>query len=461
MKRRTFLLGSTLPFLNLLSADHIRSKPLFIPPMLKPSYVDNKKVFNLNVKEGSSNFLNSKETKTYGVNLDYLGSTISFRNKDQVELVVKNSLKEKVALHWHGLVIEGKFDGNPHNTIKRGDTFVSKLNTSQKAATLFYHPHTLHETGRQTFMGIGGLIYIEDDEKDDLKLPSEYGVDDIPIVIQDRKFKSNGDFDYRLSAHERMMGPFGNVILTNGVINPHINVSAKMVRLRILNASNARYYVLKMSDNRPIYHIAGDNSLLQRAYKTPKIILAPAERAEVLIDFSRDYKRELSLKDSMSKIDIVRFNVNKRSSNSYKVPTHKLTTLSTDEYRGAKRRTFYLNDAGMMGGFTINKKRMKISVINEKVKLNTPEIWTVVNRSHMAHPMHFHGTGFSVLSRNGKGIYVSENCLKDTVSLQRGEMVDLGMTFTKEADDKFPYMYHCHVLEHEDGGMMGQFSVTI
>ena len=265
MKRRNFLIGSSalLGTSSLFATSSntlpkALSKPLPIPPLLETR----NGVYRLHVKEGFKKFFSQSLTKTYGINGDFLGPTLRFKTGEQVRLHVKNELSEDVTLHWHGMEVAGKSDGGPHQVVKPKETWVTGFQVAQPASMCWYHPHTMHKTGEQVYKGLAGLIYIEDEEEAALPLPREYGVDDIPVVLQDRRFDARGQFMYVRSMHDRMMGLQCNVFLANGEIQPYLEVEPKPLRLRILNGANARIFQLGFDKDVSVAQIAGDSSLL-------------------------------------------------------------------------------------------------------------------------------------------------------------------------------------------------------
>jgi len=172
---------------------------------------------------GVKEFYKGKKTKTLGYNGDYLGPVIRVHNGEEVAIKVKNNLKEQTTVHWHGLLVDGNKDGGPHTGIKPGETWYPTFTIHKPAATLWYHPHLLDKTGKQVYRGLAGLLYIDDDKSDKLDIPKKYGIDDIPLIIQDRKFNKDGIFEYNLGMQDIMMGLQGNTILVNGAINPFFN----------------------------------------------------------------------------------------------------------------------------------------------------------------------------------------------------------------------------------------------
>src|SRR5699024_11172316 len=156
----------------------------------------------------------------------------------------------------------------------------------QPAATLWYHPHPEQQTGRQVYKGLAGLFLIEDEDSDRLDIPKEYGVDDVPLVIQDKRFNPDGSFEYDLGMHDVMNGLQGETMLVNGSVNPFVEAQRGMMRLRLLNGSNANVYELSFSNSQSFHQIASDGGFLEEPAKMDKIVLSTAERAEILVDFS-------------------------------------------------------------------------------------------------------------------------------------------------------------------------------
>lgn len=468
MQRRDFVkLGIISSWSTFLGANSTKqyittfpsfSKPLAIPPVLKPKiHKDGTKEYNLNIQEGEVGFFNGAKTKTFGVNTDFLGPTIRVKKDDTIRINVKNSLKEKTVLHWHGLKVPGINDGGPNRSIKINDTWSTQYKINQRSSLCWYHPHTHEKTGEQVFMGIAGLFLIDDEESINIKLPKLYGIDDIPLVVQDRRFDINGQFLYKQSMHDTMMGVTGNFSLINGVIDPYLEISPKTIRFRILNGSNARIYRFMFNDKRFFYQVAGDSSFLPRPIKMNTLLLSPGERAEIIIDLSDLSGKEILFGDELGGKPLLKILVRNEKKQHFTIPK-KLTKIT--EYQNIKNvkiREFVLNTRP--GYLAINDKRMDMKRIDEEVILGKTEIWRIKNPVKMPHPFHIHGCNFKVLSRNGKNPYLNETGLKDTVVIYGNETVDIAIKFEYEATKEYPYMYHCHILEHEDAGMMGQFIV--
>jgi FtsP/CotA-like multicopper oxidase with cupredoxin domain len=344
----------------------------------------------------------------------------------------------------------------------------------------------LHRTGIQVYFGLAGLLYIDDEHSKALDLPSTYGVDDIPLVLQDRSFNQDGSLRYLGSMHDRMMGMMGQLMLVNGTAFAGFKVQKRLTRLRILNGSNARIYNLEFEDQREFLQIATDGGLLEHPVAMRDIVLAPGERAEILVEFVPDDDVLLRHKpiprragsgaatmgmmgNMMAANDqpfaIMRFDAAQSSSTVQAIPVRLTVPRNWSPHEAARTRRFNLNmqmGMGMMrgGGFGINGRPMDMRRIDQRVPLGDVEIWEIVNQSPMAHPFHIHDTQFRIIDRNGHAPMASEQGLKDTVLVYPREKVRIITQFENYADAIKPYMFHCHILEHEDAGMMGQFVVV-
>lgn len=226
MKRRTFLKNSStmialtglagmgLPIRSAFSKTmtaQSTSIPLPIPKLLKN--LDNSgetATFAMDVRQGSVEFFQGKQTSTLGYNGDFLGPTIRVKKGQKFKLNLKNNLQEVTTLHCHGLHVPAIWDGGPRQLISPGAEWKPEFTIKQEAATLWYHPHAMGLTGSQVYKGLAGLFLIEDEVSDRLDIPKTYGIDDIPLVIQDRRFFTNGQFAYVQSMHDIINGVMGN-----------------------------------------------------------------------------------------------------------------------------------------------------------------------------------------------------------------------------------------------------------
>ncbi len=460
---------------------------LKIPPLLRPTTEGAVSAFNLNIRNGSSQFFKGVNTPTIGVNGDYLGPTLLMRKGTKVRLNVSNDLEEPTTLHWHGLHLPAKNDGGPHQVVQAGERWLPEFEIKNEASTYWYHGHMLHKTGSQVWKGLAGLIIIEDENSDHLPLPKQYGVDDIPLVLQDRRFNETGNLEYLSFMPDLMMGMRGDVMLVNGSVRPWFEATTDKIRFRLLNGSNARNYNLGFNDGRTFKQITSDGGFLEQSIETKRLFLSPGERAEIIVDIPKDQKLVLrnfpSSRNRMSgmgmmghmmggvddneRYDILEIRPSENLKPMVSVP-EKLVNLpeaNADQVARTRRFTMEMGmGMGMMMGkranaFTINGRSMDLGRIDERVKLGDTEIWELSNLSPLPHPFHIHDVQFRILDRNRRPPYANEHGFKDTVLVGPQEVVRVLVSFRDYADENNPYMYHCHILEHEDAGMMGQFVV--
>ena len=480
------ILGSTLAGFGQRAPLHIN--PLKIPAQEHGKREGNATVYDLTVQNGTSEFIDQIRTATRGINGSYLGPTLRFKDGDNVKINVKNTIGETTTLHWHGLHLPANQDGGPHQPIKDGETWSPEFQIKQRAASFWYHSHLMHKTAEQVWQGLAGMIIVEDAESEVLDLPRDYGVDDFPVVLQDRRFSNDGEMYYDPSRHDVMSGLVGNIPFANGTVSAFVEAKSALLRLRILNGSNASTYNLGFSDNRPFQQIGTDGGLLEAPAKTDNIILSPGERAEIVVDVSggKNFILQSRSNGSNQGMGMMRQGIgrmmnggNSETFNFLEIrPSETLKFSSTVPAKlteidwlnptdAVKIRKFVLEMSMgpmMMLGFgnshTINDKAMQINRIDEVVKRGDTEIWEIGNTSPLPHPFHIHDVQFQILDRNGKKPHAGERGLKDTVLVYPGEIVRVIAKFTDYADPDLPYMYHCHILEHEDAGMMGQFTVV-
>ncbi|MGM0523771.1 MAG: multicopper oxidase family protein [Bacillota bacterium] len=430
-----------------------------IPPLIEdtdPS--ENKTAFEITAEASSRAFVDGVETDTLGYNGDYLGPTIKVRRGEEVSATITNEMEDLTTIHWHGLEVDAEDDGGPHSGILPGASWNPEFTIDQPAATLWYHPHPEKDTGRQVYNGLAGMFIIEDDVTDQLPLPKDYGENDIPLIIQDKRFDQNGNFKYDLQMPDIMTGLMGDTMLVNGAVAPELDTEQGLMRFRILNGSNARVFELELNNHQSFYQIASDGGLLEQPVEMNRLVLGPAERAEIVIDFS-DVDMGESRQLMNEAVPFMTFNVNKEPTPGIELPDQLTTIEEIPTSESVTTREFVFQ--GMGPSVNINGKQFDMDRIDEVVELNTTEIWEVTNDSGMGmmggtvHPFHAHGVQFQIISRDGNPPPPNETGWKDTFIVYPGETVRAIARFKHEG----VFMYHCHILEHEDAGMMGQFDV--
>src|SRR6516162_1823701 len=291
LTRRQFAIGSAgvvsggLAWSRLAesASDHF-DRPLPIPRLIDAAKLGN--AVNLRAALGRHAFVEGKPTKSYGYSAPVLGPVIRLRRGDEVQMTVENALDVDTTVHWHGLLVPGDVDGGPHQPIKPGDVRRLALKIDQPAATNWFHPHPHHDTARQVYMGLTGMIIVDDGSSAHLRLPQTYGADDLPIILQDRSFERDGSLGYNPSPMATAYGSRGDTIVTNGVIRPFAKVPRALVRLRLLNGANARNFDLRFSDERTFHVIASDGGFLSEPVGVSQLKMSPGECYEILVNFA-------------------------------------------------------------------------------------------------------------------------------------------------------------------------------
>ena len=427
-------------------------KPLNIPELLEPTIdSDGTKHFNLTMEPGTTAFFPGKKTDTWGINGSYLGPTIRVSRGDQVSFDVENKLGETSTLHWHGMMLPPKMDGGPHQMIEAGKTWSPHWTIDQPSATTWYHPHLHGKTAQHVYRGLAGMFIIDDE--DSKKLPSNYGVNDIPLIVQDKLFTSDGQL---LEDDDTSYGTMGDEILVNGTYDPYLEVTDSQVRFRILNGSNARAYNVGFNDGRSFQLVANDAGLLNEAVTLDRVRLSPGERAEIVVEFEPGDETILRSFSSSAGIESGEFDLLKivaASELTQSSPiSEKLSSIPPIEVpENAKVRQFKLTMEN-----EINDKKMDMQRIDEVVPAGTTEIWEIHNFGP-EHNFHIHDAAFRVLDVNGEEPREFERGRKDTVFVPHGGSVRLVVEFGNHPETEDRLVCHCHLLKHEDEGMMGQF----
>ncbi|WP_027712201.1 multicopper oxidase CueO [Dickeya chrysanthemi] len=556
MRRREFIkLATMLGGANLLPwwsrsvwADERPILP--VPPLLSPDAGGN---LALKLQTGSMRWLAGLETATWGVNGGFLGPALRLEQGQAVTLNVTNTLPETTTLHWHGLEIPGNADGGPQAEITPGSTWSAAFRVEQPAATAWFHPHTHGVTGRQVAMGLGGLILIQDVASRALPLPSQWGVDDIPLILQDKRLDAKGQIDYQLDVMSAAVGWFGDLMLTNGARYPQHHAPRGWLRLRVLNGCNARSLTLAAGDGRPLYVIASEGGLLAEPVQMSALTVLMGERFEVLVD-ARDGKTfdmvtlpvtqmGMSLPPFDQPLPVLRIQPTVQPG-AGQLPETLASLPALPSTSGLKTRQLQLTmdpqldmlgmqalmqrygmqamagmnmaEHGSMSGMSMpsgsgqngmnhgnmnhsnmnhgdmNHNAMNHGAMNHgamnsptgqtaldmmsanringaafqmgqpmfEVKRGDLEVWSISGQGDMMlHPFHIHGTRFRILSENGKPPAAHRQGWKDIVHVE-GARSEVLVQFNHPAPKERAFMAHCHLLEHEDSGMMMSFTVS-
>jgi FtsP/CotA-like multicopper oxidase with cupredoxin domain len=435
---------------------------LAIPP-IAPSHLDEqgRRVFDLEAESGRHDF-GDGPVQTWGFNGDYLGPTLRASRGEEVLVNVHNGLDEETTLHWHGMHLPAAMDGGPHTPVAPGATWSPQWRIDQPAATLWYHPHPHGETAEHVYRGLAGLFLIDDPTTDVAALPHEYGVDDIPVVVQDKKFAGD-QLDFGASLFG--MGILGDTIVVNGTLAPYQEVTTERVRLRLLNASNARTYEFGFADGRDFQLVGTDGGLLSAPVTTDHIMLSPAERAEIVVTVRPGERAVLrsnppSLGAPLAQFyggsdgfDVLELRAAPALERSAAVPDRLVDVPALDASAATQTRSLSMADQ------SINNQQMDMSRIDATIAPGAIERWFVRNNDGLPHSLHIHGVSFQVASIDGAAPPAQLGGWKDTVYLTPDREYEFVIRFPEYTDPTIPYMYHCHILYHEDQGMMAQFLV--
>ena len=452
---------------------------LWLPPVLEG------KNFELTLSKNSKSFWAGATTSTYGFNgARFWGPTLVFNQGDTVQINVKNDLSEPTTVHWHGLHIPAAMDGGPHQRIQPGGTWSPWFTVKNNAGTFWYHPHPHEATQKQLTYGAGGLIIIKDPVEAALRLPRTYGIDDLPLVLTSRRFYLNDQFSF-----EGDNDKYGDYLLTNGTLDAQVSLPAQYVRLRILNAEIERGYILGFSDNRTFHLIATDGGLVDKPIPLTRLKLMVGERVELLVNLTNDMPG--------SNLDLMAYNSNQpfgfpggepqrgRPNGGYlnnidfrvlhinvarpaALPITQLPqTLTSNRYWTdadvSNRRTIRITPGGTpKSEFAFDNEPYAMQATDhiQIVKLGAIEAWTIVNSRVFGHSFHMHDVQFTIVARSDGPVPDYEQGWKDTVYVPRGQSVTVVARFDDFASDTDSYMYHCHMANHEDAGLMGEFLVV-
>jgi FtsP/CotA-like multicopper oxidase with cupredoxin domain len=458
--------------------------------------------YEVMARPGTASIIPGLPTTIWGYNGLYPGATFMAKRERTIVMRHVNRLPEILSLHQHGGHTPPDSDGTPMLSFSNTDTFAPGAlvgsrtyvypNDNEFPGTLWYHDHGHDVTGANVYSGLAGFFLLGpgDGAADeafravDAALPSGYGRYDIPMVFQDRQFNADGSLYYNSFNHD---GILCDRFLVNGAIQPYLPVARRKYRFRWLNGSNARHYELFLSTGDTFTQIATEGALLPHPVERSSIRITPAERMEVVIDFSRYpvgskvYLVNCLQQTNGAKPDpedinmdfctpLVEFRVHRDEDDPSSIPYELNPAVSAYIHQ-------YLNPANPVnpgvpipvrnwelvrnnGAWQINFKFFDPDRVDVVEKLNTQSIWRLHNSSGgWSHPIHIHDMEFVMLDRNGVPPAPGEAGLKDVFSVGPNEVVRV-MAYWSGPKNVGRYVFHCHNLEHEDMKMMGQFEVV-
>jgi spore coat protein A len=380
-------------------------------------------------------------------------------------------------VHLHGGKTPPESDGYPEDWYPPGESRTYYYPNRQEPALLWYHDHSMGINRLNIYAGLFGLFVIRDAAEQALHLPS--GKYEIPLTLFDRDLKPDGQLSYPVSADpERPWVPevFGEAHLINGKLFPYLDVEPRKYRLRLLNAANGRFYRLSTSPQAPMHQIGSDQGLLPTPLEIANLQLAPGERADVVIDFAGCRGANvLLMSDSF---ELMQFRVGApRVSDGSVLPAALRAVARIAESTAVLTRRLTLdeqtNRVAESEGMLLNKTPWHMP-ITEKPVLGSTEIWELVNLTDDVHPIHLHMVKFQILDRRRfDGFqYMTAGTLRYTGPLLAVDPNEMGWKDTVRVNAKtvtriivpftgYPgrYVWHCHILEHEDNEMMRPYEV--
>jgi suppressor of ftsI/bilirubin oxidase len=440
---------------------------------------------------------------------DYVDPTLAVRTGERVAIKLENGLAEPTVVHWHGLTMDTANDGNGDTLIEPGKSFDYAFEVRNRAGLYWYHPHPHGATAPQTYRGLFGLIAVDDDDESKLRtaLSVVPGETEIPLVLQDRRSASR--HQYSPSIDDQLLGWYGDEVTVNFTPRPYLDVATRRYRLRVLNASNARNFRLAFRRDdgaaMPFLLLGTDGGLIERAIPCNEVLVSPAERIDLLVDFagmpvggyamleSRAFdpmhalperppkrasrpplakhttcapaKREAAtaLVADGAALQLLQFRIRTRAT-ATPPPPAQLCALRAP-LAATEERPLRLGFA--KGRWRINDRVYDMTAAPIVVARNAVETWLIRNyHTSMPHAMHLHGFQFRVLERetspdaiaplalDKEGRVATDLGWKDTVLVWPGESVKVAIDFRHPFPGEQTYLFHCHNLEHEDGGMM-------
>lgn len=469
-----------------------------IPRELSDSHIQ------IPIREAEVQILPGRKTKLWTYGGTFPGPTVRRRAGQRTRVTFHHQLPAtagELSVHLHGGHNRTQFDGQPGGLTKshpisyfcripRGlsaresgndllirpggrKTYVYDLvedGRPERAAFQWYHDHRLDRTAPHSWRGLAGMWIVDDELEDSLPLPS--GDRDIPLMIADRSFDRHNQLtDPFTGLQPPADGVAGRSVLVNGAFMPHHEVSARRYRLRILNVSQFRSYNLQLSNGAPMVQIGSDSGLMPKPVRRGEILIGPAERVEVIVDFAGAGGESVELRSGPHRGRnpagarsyagaLMQFRVGRgRVADATRIP-RRLRPLP-DWTKRAKRvpdRSWEISIGGLFKTtWLINGRTFNPARADAFPKLGATETWAFVNRTAVAHVMHIHHNDWYLLARDGKPPPPWEDCLKETFFVFPGERILLAGHF---ADHPGKFVIHCHMFDHEDHGLMSQFEVV-
>lgn len=403
------------------------------------------------------------ETDVFAYNGSIPGPTLEATEGDHVVVHFRNRLPEPTTIHWHGLHLPYVADGSPFHPVEPGEDYTYAFTVPRgTAGTYWYHPHPHERTTWQIGKGLYGAFVVRAEEDPLQEIPEKL------LILSDNRFLPDGSLDFPApgSRQERIdeeNGREGDVLFVNGRTTPTLSIrSGEVQRWRVINASGARVYRLALPGH-TLLHVGSDGGLFERPVEVEEILLANTERVELLVrgtaqpgssavlqSLPYDRYRPLTRPDDWTDtLDLLTLRyTDEPPVEPVAIPDSLRHVPSMPAAEASATRVMRLSQG------RINGKLMDMDRVDVTAPLGATEIWEIKNIVGMDHPFHLHGFRFQVLSRNGEP--VKYRSWKDTVNVPARETVRFIVRYD---DHPGKWMFHCHIVDHEDRGMMGILEV--
>ncbi|MFD4873908.1 multicopper oxidase family protein [Streptomyces sp. NPDC058420] len=438
---------------------------LVIPDLLEGTTSSGVTTFTLEAKAGTHEVISGVTSSTMGYNQDFLGPTLKWTNGDKVLLNITNDTGEDTTVHFHGAHVPAKMDGGPQVAFADGTTWSPTFTVKDPATTLWYHPHALGTTAKQAVHGLAGMIIVEDSSDASAALPSDYGVDDVPLIFQSLAVDTDGDIKYDAAGYRLSTTTFPLLLNGTNVDSTTLGFTATKTRTRFraLNASPSDIIVIQRSDGGTLSQISTDQGYLTEATEVTTIRLVAGARAEFVMDLTADATLQAVITTGWIRGGSGTYDVLAVTASGSDTPADLPTTLNTiDRYDTsdftARTITLSQNGASMEIDGAIGTTMAAMAMISTTV--GAKEIWTIQNATQLEHSFHLHDVPYQLIAINGEDPTGVQLGWYDTYEVVGGGSIKIAMEFTDFADDTYMYMLHCHLLQHEDEGMMASLMVT-
>ncbi|MPY64688.1 multicopper oxidase family protein [Streptomyces spongiae] len=437
---------------------------LTVPDLLEATTTDGTTTFTLAAQSGTSEVISGVTSSTAGYNQSYLGPTMKWTKGDTVLLNITNNLDDDTSVHFHGAHIPAEMDGGPQNAFAAGETWSPTFEILDEAKTLWYHPHALGTTAEQVVHGMAGMIIVEDGSDASAALPSEYGVDDIPLVLQCLASDTSGDIKYNLTGY--LSGSLAYPVLCNGtnVDDTTLTFTATKTRtrFRVLNASPSDIITVQRGDGGTLTQIATEQGYLTSATEVSSIRLVAGGRAEFVMDLSDAVTLQAVVTTGWVRGGSGTYDFLTVTPDASDTPDDLPSTLNTIERYDTSSftaREITLDQDGLEMAINGSVGTTMDSMATIMTTLGSSEIWTITNNTMLEHSFHLHDVPFQLIEINGEEPTGVDLGWFDTYEVVGGGSIKIAMQFTDFADDTYMYMLHCHLLQHEDEGMMAALMV--